>query len=92
MDYNIVISAVPAGIMGVIWWDIRTIRKEIKTNNKEISLEIRALSEKHHNCQKELPEKYAGKQDTRANFLDIFKRAEALESATSYLKGKLNGG
>ncbi len=83
-----VISAITAtattGVMGVIWFDIRTIKAYV-------TKEVDKMSDKHHACQRELPDKYAGKNDTKEVIKDIWNHIDKTETEIAYLKGRTNG-
>jgi hypothetical protein len=70
-----------AGAIGIIWFDIRGIRKKVDDK-------FDAFSALHHECEKTLPERFAGKEDIGRLHARIDHHAEDL----NYLKGKLNGG
>lgn len=68
------------GVVGVVWFDVRTIRNDTKKELKEIS---KAQS----TCQADLPKTYA----TRESVGKLHGRTDKIESDVSFLKGKLNG-
>lgn len=87
MDVNAAIGLISAGVMGFIWWDIKTMKKENQTDRKENSDAIKAMVNACHECQKELPVLYA----TKTSVDRLWTRTDQHESDISYLKGIRNG-
>ena len=86
-DITTVIGAISSGVMALIWWDIRTIRKEVQAVRRE----VQDVKELHHMCQLELPTKYAGKEDTRGSFKKLFDIMDEHSKIFSYWEGLRNG-
>ncbi len=63
VDGNTIIGLIPVGVMGAIWWDIRSIRSETKKAQTSTQEAVDRLVNFYHTCQASLPEKYASNVD-----------------------------
>jgi hypothetical protein len=80
-------STVSTGVLAFIWMDVRKVRTEQDLFVKEQRAELERIADRHHECQRELPERFARRED----IAHIHERIDHAEGSVNWLKGKLNG-
>jgi hypothetical protein len=85
------IGLLSAAIMGLIWHDIRRIRQDVAKDvgdfKSAILSDMKVMSEKHSNCEKSLPVRFAAREEIGR----LYGRIEEQSAIVNYLRGKING-